>query len=95
MKHCIIVKYNDTVTDKAALLEEIKTLFAPCAHIPGVHGLLFCPTATDFPNRYDLMIALDMDREALEAFNASEVHHVWKRDYAKYLASKAIFDGDF
>lgn len=94
MKHYIIVKYNDSVPDKSALTPGISALFEPCKNIAGIHGVRIFQCVTDFPNRYDIMIVLDMEKDALSAFNASEIHHNWKRDYTKYMESKAIFDGD-
>ena len=38
------------------------------------------------------MIALDMDKEALPAYDVSEMHHAWKREYGDLLEKKAIFD---
>ena len=46
----------------------------------------------DRPNRYDLLIRIDMEKETLPVYDDSEPHHVWKRDYACYLEKKAIFD---
>jgi hypothetical protein len=92
MKHYIIAKYNDTVKDKQELLPEIKALFDDADKISGVHGVKIYPSVTDRPNRYDIMIELDMDAEALPAWDASEVHKKWKAGYGKYLESKAIFD---
>lgn len=94
MKHYIIVKYNDSVKDKDALRVEITKLFEGVLHIEGVHGLTVHPSATDFPNRYDIMIIIYMDRDALPRFAESDIHVAWKRDYTKYMLSKAIFDSD-
>ena len=92
MKHYIIVKYNETVTGKEALYGEVSKLFEDAREIMGVRGVELFRSVTDFPNRYDLMIVLDMEDNALRSFDQSELHYVWKRDYAKYIASKAIFD---
>ena len=43
-------------------------------------------------NRYDLMIVVEMARDALGAWDASEIHHQWKAQFGGMLASKAIFD---
>jgi len=92
MKHHIIVKYTDAVADKAALLERIKALYAGAAQIPGVHGVEFKENCVARENRYDLMIVLDMDADALAAWDASAVHHAWKDEYGHLVAKKAIFD---
>ena len=44
------------------------------------------------PNRYDLMIVLDMDPEALPAYDVSEPHIRWKTEYGSVVETKAIFD---
>ena len=43
MKHLILAKFNDRVTDKAALMEPIRRLFSVAADIPGVHGAAVYP----------------------------------------------------
>ena len=91
MKHHIIVKFTEG-TDVAALLEPVREIFARTLEIPGVHGVELKPNCVDRPNRCDLMIVIDMDREALPVYDASEPHHQWKRDYADRIAQKAIFD---
>ena len=91
MKHHIIVKFVEG-TDAAALLEPIRAVFARTLDIPGVHGLELKPNCVPRPNRYDLMIVLDMDPEALPAYDVSEPHLAWKRDYGALVAKKAIFD---
>ena len=91
MKHHILVKFEEG-TDTAALLEPIRAIFAQTLEIPGVHGLELKPNCVARPNRYDLMIVLDMDEEALPAYDASEPHHRWKEEYGPITAKKAIFD---
>ena len=92
MKHHILVKYNETVTDKAALLKQIGALYEKAKDIPGIRGVTLLPNCVDRPNRYDLMIVLDMDREALTAWDESEVHRQWKSRFGGCLSAKAIFD---
>ena len=92
MKHYVIVKYNDTVADKATLLEEIKELFGKTTQIEGIHQVNVYPCCIDRPNRYDVMIEIVMEKEALPLYDECEWHHIWKRDYAKYLDKKTIFD---
>ncbi len=91
MKHHIIVKFVEG-TDTAALLEPVRAIFAQTLSIPGVHGVELRPSCVDRPNRYDLMIVLDMDQEALPAYDVSEPHAQWKREYGPITAKKAIFD---
>ena len=92
MKHCILAKWNGSVTDKAALLAQVRALYAAADTIPGVHGVTVYPCCIDRPNRYDLMIVLDMDREALPNWDASDIHHRRKDEYGGLLEKKAIFD---
>ncbi|MBR4193046.1 MAG: hypothetical protein IKQ54_01790 [Oscillospiraceae bacterium] len=91
MKHHIIVKFNEG-TDVDALLEPVRRIFEQTLCIPGVHGLELKRNCVDRPNRYDLMIVLDMDPEALPAYDVSEPHHQWKNEYGSITARKAIFD---
>ena len=53
MKHCILAKWNETVTDKAALLAQVRALYAAADAIPGVRGVTVHPCCIDRPNRYD------------------------------------------
>ena len=92
MKHCILAKWNETVTDKAALLAQVRALYTAADDIPGVHSVTAHPCCIDRPNRYNLMIVLDMDREALPNWDASDIHHRWKDEYGGLLEQKAIFD---
>ena len=94
MKHCILVKYNESVDaqKKADLQPQIEELFGQLLTMDGIHGVDIIPNVIARPNRYDLLIRIDMDEETLPLYDASEPHHIWKRDYAQYLEKKAIFD---
>ena len=94
MKHHIIVKFVDSVADRQALFGEIAAHFAPAADIEGIHGVTICPSVTDLPNRYDLMIILDMEKSALPVWAECAVHTEWKRKYSPVIGQKAIFDCD-
>ena len=91
MKHHIIVKFTEG-TDVQALLQPVQAIFDETLEIPGVHGVELKANCIDRPNRYDLMIVIDMDEEALPAYDASEPHHRWKEEYGAITAKKAIFD---
>lgn len=91
MKHHIIVKFTEG-TDVRALLEPVRSIFAETLSIPGIHALELKPSCSERANRYDLMIVLDMDPEALPAYDASEPHLRWKSEYGPITAKKAIFD---
>lgn len=92
MKHHIIVKFNDRVTDKAALTAEVEKLFSACGEVIGVHGCEIHKNCIARDNRYDLMIVLNMDKEALPAWDDCRIHHEWKDSYGCYVEKKAIFD---
>ena len=62
MKHHIIVKFTEG-TDVQALLQPVREIFDECLKIPGIHGVELKTSCIDRPNRYDLMIAIDMDKE--------------------------------
>ena len=94
MRHHIIVKFNEQVTDKAALLEEVTALFADSVNIPGVHGYSVHPNVIARDNRYDMMIVIHMDPAALPVYDACEMHHRWKDEYGHLIAKKCIFDCD-
>lgn len=92
MKHCIIVKFNDDVVDKAALIGEIRAVFAAEAVPTGVEGYSFVENCIARPNRYDLTIVVQMPMEALPTWDASAIHKRWKSEFGRYIAAKAIFD---
>ena len=62
MKHCILAKWNENVTDKAALLPPITALFGTVNTIPGVRGVEIYPCCIDRANRFDVMIVLYLDK---------------------------------
>lgn len=94
MKHDILIKYNAEVTkqQKIDLIPEIQALFEHTTEIPGIHGVTLYPNVVERENRYDLLIEIDMEREALDAYDHSVWHKQWKEQYAHLLEKKAIFD---
>ena len=94
MKHDILIKYKPEISKerKAELIPEIGELFSHTTVIPGIHGVKLYPNVVDRENRYDLLIEIDMEREALEAYDSSVWHRQWKEQYGDLLADKAIFD---
>ena len=93
MKHDILVKFAEGV-DVGALIAPVTAIFEQCLTIPGIHGLTVRRSNSDRPNRYDLMIELDMDKAALPAYDVSEPHLRWKTEYGALIEKKAIFDYD-
>lgn len=92
MKHHILAKFNESVTDKSALLLDIRKLFAVGEEIDGVTSCTVIPNCIDRPNRYDVMIVVEMDKSALPNWDASKLHHDWKDRFGAFLEKKAIFD---
>ena len=93
MKHCILAKYRAEVYPRReALLPRIREIFAPAAELPGVHRITVYPNCVARENRYDVMIVLEMDRDALPLYDDSEMHHRWKDEFGGLLEKKAIFD---
>ena len=93
MKHYIIVKFVEG-TDVKALVGPVKAIYDETLSIPGVHSVDFKLSNSDRANRYDLMIVMDMDKEALPAYDVFEPHIRWKTEYGDRVAKKAIFDCD-
>ncbi len=92
MKHNIIVKWTKEGKKREGLLKELEELFSATAEVEGVKGVQFIPNCVDRPNRYDLMIVIEMEKDALPCWDASSVHHEWKDRYGSLVTSKAIFD---
>lgn len=92
MKHYIIVKWLDDEIDKEALIPSIERLFQKTINISGIHKVEVIPNCIRRDNRYDLMIVLHMDEEALPVYDASDAHKEWKERYGNMIKSKAIFD---
>ncbi len=92
MKHYIIVKFNELATDRDALFSDIFALFKQAETLPGIHKVSLHQACIHSEIRYDLMIILDMEKEALSFFDASFIHREWKANFANYLAHKVIFD---
>ena len=93
MKHYIIAKFNDGC-DWKALVEPITAVFQGVLTVPGVHGVKVKPCCIDRANRYDIMIEIEMDKEALPLYDACEAHHAWKETYGGMLKAKTIFDSE-
>ena len=93
MRHYIVVKFTEG-TDVEALAAPVRGIFEKTLEIPGIHSLDIRTSNSDIANRFDLMIIIDMEKEALPAYAASEPHLRWKREYGDRIAKKAIFDCD-
>lgn len=92
MKHCILIKWNKEVTNKIAMLENVKNVFGKLLVIEGIHKVEFKQNCIDRANRFDLLVEIDMDKEVLPAYDESAPHLEWKEKYGKFVENKAIFD---
>ena len=93
MKHCILAKYTaDAYSRRAELLPRVREIFSVAADIPGVAGAELFSNCVDRANRYDVLIVLEMARDALAAYDESAMHHRWKDEFGPLLEKKAIFD---
>lgn len=93
MKHYIIVKFVEG-TDVGALVEPVRAIFARTLSISGIRSVQVKRSNSDRSNRYDLMIEMDMEPQALADYDVSEPHLYWKNTYGALIAKKAIFDCD-
>lgn len=93
MKHFIIVKLKDKARAKE-IIAPVRELFEETLSIEGIHGVKVSECCIDRPNRYHLMIVIDMDKEALEAYDVSEPHKKWKEVYGDLISEKTIFDSE-
>ena len=92
MRHHILVKWNKQAPDREQLRRDIEALFQQVLEVPGIHRVDVLPNVVDRPNRYDLLILLTMDADALDAYDSCAAHHAFKDIYTPYMEKKAIFD---
>ena len=91
MKHLIIVKSAPEV-DPHAFAAIAENHFKEIVEIPGIYGVKVIEGIREHENRYHFIIEIDMDTDALPAYNESKCHHDWKEKYASWIEKKAIFD---
>ena len=94
IKHHILVKWNALVSDKKAILPEIHSIFNKLLVYPQIHAVKYIENVIDRPNRFDLLICIEMDKEFLANYDSSEPHHEWKEKFGKFVENKAIFDSE-
>ncbi len=94
MKHCIIVKYKENVSAerKESLIPKIQELFDKTKEIKGIRKITLKPNVIDRPNRYDLVIEMDMEESALPVYDDCVWHKEWKEKYGELLSAKTIID---
>ena len=91
MKHYIIAKFKENI-DWKRLVPEITEHFQPAKAIDGVSEVVIHTSCSDKPNRFHLMIELQMTPEGLKNWDKSPVHSGWKSRYGEMLEGKTIFD---
>ncbi|MBE5778482.1 MAG: hypothetical protein E7331_04025 [Clostridiales bacterium] len=89
MRHHILVKWKEGYKADHA---EIRRLFEETLDIPGVSSVSVHPNVVDRANRYDLLILICMEKEALDKYDGCGAHHRWKDNYSQFIEKKAIFD---
>ena len=62
MNHIIVVKFKENIINKDDLFEQIKILFEKSVKIEGVYKVKIHKNIIEFPNRYDLMIDIKMEK---------------------------------
>ena len=92
MKHCILVKWNNEIKDKNAMVSSVKNVFDKLLNIEGIYGVEYRKNCIDRDNRFDLLISIDMDKAVLPIYDTSAPHIEWKEKYGKFVEKKAIFD---
>ena len=92
MKHCILVKWNETVIDKTAVENDAKKLFDDALSLPEIEDIHFINNCVDKENRYDFLIIIEIKKEDLPIWNECDVHKKWKALFGGFIESKAIFD---
>lgn len=92
MKHHIIVKFNETAPELKKMLPRIDQIFSGVLKVPGISGYKLVKNCIARPNRYDLMIIIEMAENALPAYDDCEAHHAWKNEFSSLIEKKAIFD---
>ena len=93
MQHYIIVKFNENA-EKEKIINPIKELFKRTNKIKEIKKLEIFESNMNLPNRYDLMIKMELSQKALNEFDNSDIHKEWKEKFENFIMSKTIFDCD-
>lgn len=92
MIHGILVRWKDCVTDRQRQADRVEALFDRAVEAPGIHRVWVRRGCIAAHNRCDLMICMEMERWALEEFDAGQLHQQWKDSFGPIIAQKVIFD---
>ena len=57
-------------------------------HIKEVIEVDIYESNMDLPNRYDLMIKMNLSKKALEEFDNGKIHKEWKEKFGKYIINE-------
>ena len=57
-------------------------------HIKEVIEVDIYESNMDLPNRYDLMIKMNLSKKALEEFDNGKIHKEWKEKFGQYIINK-------
>ena len=91
MRHFIIIKLKDRSV-KNEVAEKARAIFGRTLQIDGVESVKVCENCVDRPNRFDIMIEMEMRPEVLPVYDASEAHLEWKAFCDPLLEKKTVFD---
>ncbi len=91
MRHYIIIKLKDR-SQKSEVAQNARSIFERTLAIEGVNSVSVYENCVDRPNRYDVMIEMEMQPEALALYDPSDAHMEWKRYCDPLLEAKAVFD---
>ena len=91
MRHFIIIKLKDRDT-RPEIAEKARAIFERTLLIDGVDSVEVYENCVDRPNRFDIMIEINMRPEVLPVYDASEAHQDWKRFCDPLLEKKTVFD---
>ena len=96
MRHFITVKFRPGITseEKESMYPDIAEIFDGTRSIDGIHDVILHKNCTPRDNRYDIMIEMVMEKEALDAYDGCRWHLLWKEKYGGLIEKKAIFDCD-
>ena len=91
MEHYLIVKFRKD-TDVKKVYEELRTLFEKASKIEGVKKADVFLSSGKLRNNYDMMIRIQMKKNALKAFESSDLYREWEEKYSESISKTTVFD---